>query len=201
VSIYGYGQSSAQAGSSDQVLRVQADRLQIAAPTGVVSRGMNAEGVYYRLADRSGVYAQVQLAGDVPPQRVMLARDEVASQVSRSATYLAQGGSPSDGFGQLAQSLSSASLSRMAAVDSSVQAQAYLSSMVQPSVQMSFQGRESHWVMLDDEVTDDDLLLSDLAYGLSQDDEPSFVLGLPALQPLSAGLASTSELLFDYETV
>jgi hypothetical protein len=201
VSIYGYGQSSAQAGSSDQVLRVQADRLQIAAPTGVVSRGMNAEGVYYRLADRSGVYAQVQLAGDVPPQRVMLARDEVASQVSRSATYLAQGGSPSDGFGQLAQSLSSASLSRMAAVDTSVQAQAYLSSMVQPSVQMSFQGRESHWVMLDDEVTDDDLLLSDLAYGLSQDDEPSFVLGLPALQPLSAGLASTSELLFDYETV
>jgi hypothetical protein len=196
VSIYGYGQRSAEVGSSDQVVRVQADRLQVAAPTGVVSRGMNAEGVYYRLVDRSGVYAQVQLAGETPPQRVMLARDEVASQVSRSASSAAQGGILSAGFALPAQSFSS--MARVA--DTSVQAQAYLSSTVPLGTLTSFEVRQSNWVMLDEEASDDELLLSDLAYGLSQDDEPSFVLGLPALQPLSAGLASSSELLFDYET-
>jgi hypothetical protein len=42
-------------------------------------------------------------------------------------------------------------------------------------------------------------LLSDLAYGLAEQERPSFVLGLPAMQPLSTGMAAQREWAFDFD--
>jgi hypothetical protein len=55
------------------------------------------------------------------------------------------------------------------------------------------------WTLLNELTDDNQDLLSDLAYGLSSELEaPSFVMGLPALQPASSGLLPSNEVLFDY---
>jgi hypothetical protein len=202
VSLYGYGQLMGSVAADDRVLRVESDRLQSSAPTGRTARGMNAEGINYRLMDRDATYAQAQLVGDAP-QRVMLPRAEVAGQPTQSAASVAFSAQTSSGFAQQLQARALASGGQPVGHDLSMQAQAYLSSYVRPMLAglSSLQARESNWIWLDNgalDSMDDDLLLSDLAYGFAEDNEASFVLGLPAVQPISAGISASSEVLFDY---
>ena len=202
VSLYGYGQLIGGVTADDRVLRVETDRLQVAAPTGVAARGMNAEGLYYRLTDRDATYVQAQVVGD-SPERVMVPRVDVAGQSTESAAFVAYGASTSAGFTSRVQAMALAGSSRMAGQDLSMQVQAYLSSYVRPMLAglSSAQAREQDWISLDTDGFDDlgdDLLLSDLAYGFPERDDASFVLGLPAVQPISAGLTASSDVLFDY---
>jgi hypothetical protein len=83
LSFHGYGLSMPLA---DQVqLVVDAQALQVSAPTGVASRGVLADGsLYYRLVDRQGSYHQLRILGDAP-QRVMEARAELVSQADQAA--------------------------------------------------------------------------------------------------------------------
>jgi hypothetical protein len=202
VSLYGYGQLIGGVAADDRVLRVETDRLQVSAPTGGAARGVNAEGIYYRLSDRNATYAQAQLVGEAP-QRVMLPRADVAGQSTESAAYVAYGASTSEGFTRQVQTMALAGSNRLVGQDVSMQAQAYLSSYVRPMLAglSAAQAREKDWISLDTDGfddLDDDLLLSDLAYGFAEQDDASFVLGLPAVQPISAGLSASSEVLFDY---
>ncbi len=209
VSLYGYGQTLAAVAADDRVLRVEAERLQITAPSGLVSRGMNAAGIYYRLADHGARYAQAQLVGQAP-ERVMLPRTEVAGQTTESATSTALGAIASDGFTRQVQSVATSTAGRAFSQSVSMQAQAYLSSYVQPMLAGwgSLQTNQDEWIALDTDAYDDqssdladDLLLSDMAYGLAEEDDASFVMGLPAVQPISAGLSASAEVLFDYATL
>jgi hypothetical protein len=83
LSFHGYGLSMPLA---DQVqLVVDAQALQVSAPTGVASRGVLADGsLYYRLVDRQGSYHQLRILGDAP-QRVMEARAELVSRADQAA--------------------------------------------------------------------------------------------------------------------
>jgi hypothetical protein len=83
LSFHGYGLSMPLA---DQVqLVVDAQALQVSAPTGVASRGVLADGsLYYRLVDQQGSYHQLRILGDAP-QRVMEARAELVSRADQAA--------------------------------------------------------------------------------------------------------------------
>jgi hypothetical protein len=84
VSFYGYGLAS-PLHSSQAVLVVDAQALQVAAETGRVARGYAADGsLYYRLMDKGVVYHQVQVF-DLAPQRVMVPRSEVLAQADQVA--------------------------------------------------------------------------------------------------------------------
>jgi hypothetical protein len=116
---------------------------------------------------------------------------------------VAYGASTSEGFTRQVQTMALAGSNRLVGQDVSMQAQAYLSSYVRPMLAglSAAQAREKDWISLDTDGfddQDDDLLLSDLAYGFAEQDDASFVLGLPAVQPISAGLSASSEVLFDY---
>jgi hypothetical protein len=82
-----------------------------------------------------------------------------------------------------------------------VQARAYLAGPVHAMVvadTLSSKLQEG-WILLNELVDEDEDLLSDLAYGFSSESEaPSFVMGLPGLQPASSGLLPSNEVLFDY---
>jgi len=193
VSFYGYGQPS---GGDDRILRVESQLLQVSAPSGVSSRGLNANGLFYRLMDAGRSYAQLQVVGQMP-ERVMLAATEVAGQPAKAASYLAVGASPTSGFTQQMQQAAWPVATQSMV---SAQARAYLAGSVQPLVSMDTLGEKLHqgWILLNDLVADDEDLLSDLAYGFSEPDAPSFVMGLPGLQALSSGLLPSNQVLFDY---
>jgi hypothetical protein len=70
VSFHGYGQAL-KATDGDRVLRVESERLQVSAPSGVSSRGQSSVGEYYRLMDQGKAYAQLLVTGQAP-ERVML---------------------------------------------------------------------------------------------------------------------------------
>jgi hypothetical protein len=206
LSLYGYGQAMGTVAADDRVLRAETERLQTSAPSGLISRGMNAEGTYYRLSDRGATYAQVQVLGDAP-ERVMLPRTEVAGQAVQSVAMTALGASVSSGFTHQVQSMASAANPRALSQDVSMQTQAYLSSYVRPMLAAltGLQAQEKNWISLDsyntfdDADLADDLALSDLAYGFTGP-EASFVMGLPAVQTNSAGNSVSSSMLFDFVT-
>jgi hypothetical protein len=195
VSFYGYGQSNSDPGG-DRLVRVEAERLQVSAPSGVASRGFNANGLYYRLMDRGQAYSQLQLVGQLP-ERVMLPATTVAGQPAQSAASLALAASPTSGFAQQMQSLAWPSSVQSL---SSSQVRTYLAGAVQPMVDVGSLGNklQQGWILLNDLIADDEDLLSDLAYGFAGSEEPSFVMGLPGLQPASSGLLPSNEVLFDY---
>jgi hypothetical protein len=195
VSFYGYGQPSS-ASANDRLLRVESQLLQVSAPSGVSSRGLNGNGLFYRLMDAGKSYTQLQVVGK-SPERVLLATTDVAGQPAQAASYLALGASPTTGFTQQMQQI----VWPVAAESMvSVQARAYLAGSVQALVSRDTLGDKLHqgWILLNDLVADDEDLLSDLAYGFSEPDAPSFVIGLPGLQALSSGLLPSNEVLFDY---
>ena len=195
VSFYGYGQAQSDA-DGDRLLRVQAQRLQVSAPSGAASRGWNADGLYYRLMDKGQAYSQLQLVGQLP-DRVMLPASAVAGQPAQSAASLALAASPTAGFAQQMQSLAWPPSVQSMAMS---QVRAYLAGPVQPMVDMGSLGNklQQGWILLNDLIPDDEDLLSDLAYGFSGTEEPSFVMGLPGLQPASSGLLPSNQVLFDY---
>ncbi|MEI7785886.1 MAG: hypothetical protein WCK08_15960, partial [Betaproteobacteria bacterium] len=195
MSFYGYGQPSGASGG-DQVLRVESQLLQVSAPSGVSLRALNTNGLLYRLIDADRSYAQLQVVGQ-SPERVMLAATEVAGLPAQAASQLALGAAPTAGFARQMQQLA-----WPVAVEplGSVQARAYLAGSVQALVSVDTLGDKLHqgWILLNDLVAGDEDLLSDLAYGFSEPDAPSFVMGLPGLQSLSSGLLPTQQVLFDY---
>ncbi len=197
VSFFGYGQAVRDTGG-DRVLRVEAERLQVSGPTGLISSGLSADGsLVYRLSDRQGAYVQLRLQG-AEAERVLLPRGEVASQPVQTASQLALGATVSAGFTQHAQSM--ARLGGLSASASSApQTQAYLAAFVQPMLQgLSLaQAWDSRWITVSDAAHLEQDLLSDLAYGFD-DTAPNFVLGLPALQTSSAGVLLADEVPFDY---
>lgn len=196
VSFFGYGQAH-KANDGDRVLRVESERLQVSAPSGVSSRGLSTSGVYYRLMDQGTAYAQLVVTGQAP-ERVMLPVSEVAGNPLQAAAFLAVGAAPTTGFVQQVQS---SVWPAPVAQASSMQARTYLASPVHAMVMADTLSSklQDGWILLNELVDEDEDLLSDLAYGLSSEPEaPSFVMGLPGLQPASSGLLPSNEVLFDY---
>ena len=142
-------------------------------------------------------YAQLLVTGQAP-ERVMLPVSGVAGNPVQAASFLAVGAASTSGFAQQVQSLVwPASVAQA----SSVQARAYLAGPVQAMVSADNLGNklQEGWILLNALTDDHQDLLSDLAYGLSSEPEaPSFVMGLPGLQPASSGLLPSKEVLFDY---
>jgi hypothetical protein len=84
MSFYGYG-LALPVQSGQAVLVVDAQALQVGAPTGGAARGYAADGsVYYRLMDKGVVYHQLQVF-DQAPQRVMVPRSELQAQAAEVA--------------------------------------------------------------------------------------------------------------------
>ena len=84
VSFYGYG-LNLPVQSSQAVLVVDAQALQVGAPTGGAARGYAADGsLYYRLMDKGVVYHQLQVF-DQAPERVMVPRSEVQAEAAEVA--------------------------------------------------------------------------------------------------------------------
>jgi hypothetical protein len=193
VSMFGYGQLKLNR-AQDLTLRVEAESLQVSAPTGLVSLGLNAAGAYYRLMDQGTLYAQLEVVGSLPTD-VLMSRADVAQQPVAALESIyrvtqSNGVQPA-ALGQWSQ------LSQQ----SNVATRDYLNSMIRPVIRSGdfATSHRSSWIDLATEIaSQDDLLLSDLSYGFSDDGAASFVLGLPGVQPLSSGSASTDDVWFDY---
>jgi hypothetical protein len=199
VSMYGYGQATSQTG--DKALRVETDILQVSAPSGLVSRGLTAAGAYYRLSDHGQTYVQARLVGSAP-DRVLLPKSEVAQKPVESLAYMALQTPPTSGWTAGVQALASNPIGYSTDTDPvGIATRNFLNSLIRPVIRgiESAKAHQAVWVdMVNQMATDDDLLLSDLSYGFSDKGEPSFLLGLPGVQPLSSGAASTTDVWFDY---
>ena len=169
VSVHGYGQSWATA-RADHMLTVQAQALQVSAPSGVASRGMTTGGMVYRLMDQGTGYLQLKLVGNAP-ERVMVS----ASQVQTELSIISSGSTPTKAWQPAGQMGGLSAWVPTAAVSTQAVSRYLLS---QPAPQTSFM------------ATSDDLL-SDLAYGLSPEDN-TVVLSLELDAPL---VRSTGQLL------
>lgn len=157
------------------MLTVQAQALQVSAPTGVASRGLTADGVVYRLMDQGTGYLQLKLVGNAP-ERVMVS----ASQVQTELTLISGGSMPTKAWQPAGQRGGLSAWVPPIAV-STQDVKLYLQS--QPSSQ-SFE--PSSFM-----ATGNDDLLSDMAYGLSPEDN-TVVLSLELDAPL---VRSTGQLL------
>jgi uncharacterized protein YuzB (UPF0349 family) len=205
VSMYGYGQATGERASGDRALRVEAETVQVSAPEGLVSRGLTLDGVVYRVMSEGQGYVQLQLQGELP-DRVLLPNAEVAQQPVQSLAYMALRSTPSEGWTNAVQTaaLNLDGLSAFAQSNDGMVGQAtrsYLSAVIRPVISGLEMARshQSVWVNLVSQVSsDDDVLLSDLSYGFSDEAQPSFVMGLPGVQPLSSGTPSTADVWFDY---
>jgi hypothetical protein len=170
VSVHGYGQSWATA-RADHMLTVQAQALQVSAPSGVASRGMTTGGMFYRMMDQGTGYLQLKLVGNAP-ERVMVS----ASQVQTELSIISGGSTPTKAWQPAGQMGGLSAWVPTAAVSTQAVSRYLLS---QPAPQTSFM------------ATSSDDLLSDLAYGLSPEDN-TVVLSLE----LDAALVrSTGQLL------
>ena len=170
VSVHGYGQSWATA-RADHMLTVQAQALQVSAPSGVASRGMTTGGMVYRLMDQGTGYLQLKLVGNAP-ERVMVS----ASQVQTELSIISSGSTPTKAWQPAGQMGGLSAWVPTAAVSTQAVSRYLLS---QPAPQTSFM------------ATSSDDLLSDLAYGLSPEDN-TVVLSLELDAPL---VRSTGQLL------
>jgi hypothetical protein len=180
VSVHGYGQSWATA-QADQMLTVQAQALQVSAPSGVASRGMTTGGMVYRLMDQGTGYLQLKLVGNAP-ERVMVS----ASQVQTELNLLSGGSMPTQAWQPAGQMGGLSAWVPTAAVSTqSVGKQEVISYLQRQSAPMMALALSSF------EVAASDDLLSDMAYGLSPDDN-TVVLSLELDAPL---VRSTGQLL------
>jgi hypothetical protein len=170
VSVHGYGQSWATA-RADHMLTVQAQALQVSAPSGVASRGMTTGGMFYRLMDQGTGYLQLKLVGNAP-ERVMVS----ASQVQTELSIISGGSTPTKAWQPAGQMAGLSAWVPTAAVSTQAVSRYLLS---QPAPQTSFM------------ATSSDDLLSDLAYGLSPEDN-TVVRSLELDAPL---VRSTGQLL------
>jgi hypothetical protein len=174
VSVHGYGQSWSTA-QADQMLTVQAQALQVSAPSGVASRGLTTGGMVYRLMDQGVGYLQLKLVGNAP-ERVMVS----ASQVQTELSLINDGSMPTQAW-QPAGQIGGLSAWVPLAAASMQEAGRFLQRQTAPKAfePTSFMA-----------ATSDDLL-SDMAYGLSPEDN-TVVLSLELDAPL---VRSTGQLL------
>jgi hypothetical protein len=174
VSVHGYGQSWSTA-QADQMLTVQAQALQVSAPSGVASRGLTTGGMVYRLMDQGVGYLQLKLVGNAP-ERVMVS----ASQVQTELSLINDGSMPTQAW-QPAGQIGGLSAWVPLAAASMQEAGRFLQRQTAPKAfePTSFMA-----------ATSDDLL-SDMAYGLSPEDN-TVVLSLELDAPLAR---STGQLL------
>ena len=202
VSLYGYGPKVSDLATQTAV-QVQAQQLQVSAPSGQVVRDSGDNGqTYYTLIKRSTYYREATVVGTAPTN-VVVAKSQVAGNpqaalpnVSQAAllsvAYATQGVS----YGQLTMRSTSLPVSTLAGVRS------YLSGAMQASTTLSgaLSTAASVTVMAGatSSVSPTDLL-SDLSYGLSANTSGAYVLGSPGVQTTSAGVKSTPVLTFDYE--
>jgi hypothetical protein len=170
VSVHGYGQSWATA-QADHMLTVQAQALQVSAPSGVASRGMTTGGMVYRLMDQGTGYLQLKLVGNAP-ERVMVSASQVQTELNliSGGSMPTQAWQPPGQMGGLSAWVPTATVSTQAV-------SRYLLS--QPAPQTRFMAAAS------------DDLLSDMEYGLSPEDN-TVVLSLELDAPLAR---STGQLL------
>jgi hypothetical protein len=198
-SMFGQGPKvgSAQAGSS---LVVDAERLQVSAPKGMVFEGRSAQGeVAYRLMSRGQSFEQLKLAGG-EADRVLLPRSDVSGAPLASATATALGAASTPGFAQFVQQVGQGVM-RPSSVDTGSQTRSYLQRMSEDLLSgLSWSRHVRGDLVLLEEADESGLegLLSDLAYGFAEEERPSFVLGLPGLQPSSTGVSAQSVWLFDF---
>jgi hypothetical protein len=170
VSVHGYGQSWATA-QADHMLTVQAQALQVSAPSGVASRGMTTGGMVYRLMDQGTGYLQLKLVGNAP-ERVMVSASQVQTELNliSGGSMPTQAWQPPGQMGGLSAWVPTATVSTQAV-------SRYLLS--QPAPQTRFMAAAS------------DDLLSDMEYGLSPEGN-TVVLSLELDAPLAR---STGQLL------
>jgi hypothetical protein len=170
VSVHGYGQSWATA-QADHMLTVQAQALQVSAPSGVASRGMTTGGMVYRLMDQGTGYLQLKLVGNAP-ERVMVSASQVQTELNliSGGSMPTQAWQPPGQMGGLSAWVPTATVSTQAV-------SRYLLS--QPAPQTRFMAAAS------------DDLLPDMEYGLSPQDN-TVVLSLELDAPLAR---STGQLL------
>ena len=174
VSVHGYGQTWATAELA-QMLTVQADALQVSAPSGVASRGMTTGGMVYRLMDQGVGYLQLKLVGDAP-ERVMVSTIQVQTELGR----INSGSMPTQAWQLAGQKVGLSAWVPTAAAST----QAVSRSLSQPAPMMA--------LALTSFMSDSsDDLLSDMAYGLSPEDN-TVVLSLELDAPL---VRSTGQLL------
>jgi hypothetical protein len=200
VSMFGQG-PRADAAEASSVLKAQADRVQVAAARGMVFEGRSSNGQpLYRLMSKGQAFVQLQSVGEAP-DRVLMPRDRLAAEpVVTVATALSA--SATSGLEALMQR-SDAFFAASGEASTGAQSRAYLqrlSSDIAAGLSWArhVEGDLVYIGQIDPVDDDDGLLLSDLAYGLSEDDRPSFVMGLPGLQPISVGTTAQSDWLFDY---
>jgi hypothetical protein len=178
VSMYGYGQLSGSA-DAQRVLTVEAQAVQVSAPSGVSSRGMNADGVFYRLMDRGVSHLQFKLK-DSATERVLVA----ASQVQSERSLISAGQTPAQAW-QTAGSPTGLAAWVPSVAPSTPAVSRYLDG---PPVVMSFFSMRSMPLAQDE-------LLDDMSYGLSpEQEEPAL-----SLDPGSPLLRSTGQLLTESE--
>lgn len=177
VSFYGYGLALPLAPEAP-VLVVDAQALQVGAPSGIASRGYAADGsIYYRLRDSGMAYHQLEVF-DQAPERVMTPRSEVqtwAAQLAESQP-LAVVWDNNMGLSAWLQSAVNT------AMDSSATAQ-YLRAVAPASV-----GMQSFGTLFDAQDGDE---MDSMEYGLSE----SSNLGVSLLDASNDLLRSTGQLL------
>jgi hypothetical protein len=174
LSFYGYGQPWASV-DAQRVLEVSAQALQVSAPSGVASRGMSADGLIYRLMDRGVGYLQFKL-GDGATQRVMVS----ASQVQNEMGQITGGQAPAQAWQGAGSSAGLAAWVPTTASSPSAVSR-YLERLTSP------QASQPMLFMASSESN----LLSDMAYGLSPQEEEAAM----SLEPGAPLLRSTGQLL------
>jgi hypothetical protein len=181
-------------------LMVDAERLQVSAPKGMVFEGRSAQGeVVYRLMSRGQSFEQLKLAG-AEADRVLLPRADVSGAPLASATATALGAASTPGFTQFVQQVGQGVM-RPSNADTGSHTRAYLQRMSEDllsGLSWSRHVRGDLVLLEDSDQSDLEGLLSDLAYGFAEEERPSFVLGLPGLQPSSTGVSAQSVWLFDF---
>ena len=193
--MFGYGQ---RVGQADTALRIEAQNVQISAPSGLVSRGMTVTDTYYRLRDQGQQFVQARLLGQLP-ERVLLSKADAAQQPIQTLSYMATQTNTTPGWTQAVQS--SVSMSPAGSASDNLATRNYLNQIIRPVIQgiELAKAHQAVWVNMANELKmDEDLLLSDLSYGFSETGAASFLLGAPGVQPLSSGVPATSDVWFDY---
>jgi hypothetical protein len=199
VSMYGFGPRLGTAEAA-RMLAVEAQRLQVSAPRGTVFENAGAGGQpVYRVADAGAVYGQLKMVAG-RAEVVLMPRAEVAGNPVATVSVAAVGALDSPGFTRFVHQAGTGQPARQS-IETGSQTRAYLQRVSEEIVSGLAWARqvEQGLVLLDDDAEDDEILLSDLAYGLAEQERPSFVLGLPALQPLSSGLSAQRDWAFDFE--
>jgi hypothetical protein len=203
VSLYGYGPKVTEL-STQTAVQVQAQQLQVSAPSGQVVRdsGNNGE-TYYTLIKRNTYYREATVVGSAPTN-VVVPKSQVAGNpqaavpnISQAALLSAAYASQGLSYGQVGTRSASLPASTPAGVRSYLagvmQASSTLNDSVNPATSISVMSGATSSASSTN-------LLSDLSYGMPAATSGAYVLGSPGSQTTSAGVKATPLQSFEYET-